>query len=109
MHYKELTGKPYLSADDLPAGKDIKLTIEDAFLEEAFNPRTKKPVTVGVLKFVNKTLKMVLNQTNGKAIATMYGTETNNWKGKEVILYRTTTKLGRDVVPCLRIKEGESK
>lgn len=104
MHYKELTGKPYLAAEDLKEGQEAKLVIEDAFLEDAFNPRTKKPVEVGVIKFVGKTLKMVLNTTNGKAIAQAYGTETNGWKGKEVILYRTTTKLGREVVPCLRIK-----
>lgn len=104
MHYKTLLGKPYLGAEDLPEGQDVKLTIEDVLREEAFNPGSKKNVMVGVLKFVNKDLKMILNVTNSKEVAKIYGPEVNGWKGKEIILYRTTTKLGGKMVPCLRIK-----
>lgn len=104
MHYKTLLGKPYLSAEDLPEGKEIPLTIEDVFQEEAFNPGNKQKVQVGVLKFVDKDLKMVLNVTNSKVIAASYGTETGGWKGKNIKLFRTTTQLGRKTVPCLRVK-----
>jgi hypothetical protein len=104
MHYKELCGKPYLAAEDLPEGKDIPLVIEDVFKEQAFNPGNKQKVDVGVLKFVDKELKMILNITNSKAIAAAYGPETNKWKGQKVILFRTTTRLGNKTVPCLRIK-----
>ena len=104
MHYKELCGKPYLSAEDLPEGKDIPLVIENAFKEVAFNPGSKQKVEVGVLKFVNRELKMILNITNSRTIATAYGPDTESWKGKQIILFRTTTRLGRETVPCLRVK-----
>ncbi len=104
MHYKELTGKPYLSAEDLPENKDVLVIIEAAEREEAFNPRTKKPEPIGVLKFKGKFLKMVINTTNAKTISTGYGNETTAWIGKEIIIYRTMTRLGRDQVPCIRVK-----
>ncbi|NRA91842.1 MAG: hypothetical protein HRU26_04005 [Psychroserpens sp.] len=104
MHYKELCGKPYLSAEDLPENKDVPVVIESAHKEDAFNPRTKKPAPVGVLKFKNKDLKMIMNVTNSKTIMQAYGPETKNWIGKEVILYRTETRLAGKMVPCLRIK-----
>jgi len=104
MHYKELCGKPYLGAEDLPEDKDIPLIIEAVFKEMAFNPGSKKEVEVGVLKFKDKSLKMILNITNSKAIAAVYGTETNKWIGQTIKLYRTTTRLGNKTVACLRIK-----
>lgn len=104
MHYKELCGKPYLSAEDLPENKEIPVIIEGAFKEEAFNPGNKQKTMVGVLKFKDKELKMVMNVTNSKTIMQSYGPETKNWIGKEVILYRTITRLGGKQVPCLRIK-----
>lgn len=104
MHYKELCGKPYLSAEDLPENKDVPVIIEAAIKEDAFNPRTKKPTEVGVLKFKGKDLKMIMNVTNSRAIMQAYGPETKNWINKEVILYRTVTRLAGKEVPCLRIK-----
>lgn len=107
MHYKELCGKPYLSAEDLPENKDVPVIIEQVTREQAFNPRTKKPTDVGVIKFKGKDLKMIMNVTNSKAIMKAYGVETKSWIGKQVILFRTTTRLGKEMVPCLRIKVGE--
>ena len=107
MHYKELCGKPYLSAEDLPENQDIKVIIEEVKKEQAFNPKTKKPTDVGVIKFKGKDLRMIMNVTNSKVIKNAYGVETKNWIGKEVILFRTTTRLGKEMVPCLRLKVGE--
>jgi len=107
MHYKELCGKPYLSAEDLPEDKDVPVIIEQVTREAAFNPRTKKPTDVGVIKFQGKDLKMIMNVTNSKAIMKAYGVETKNWIGKQVTLFRTTTRLGKEMVPCLRIKVGK--
>ncbi|MCM8526967.1 MAG: hypothetical protein NE327_10660 [Lentisphaeraceae bacterium] len=104
MHYKELCGKPYLSAEDIPENRDIPLIIEAVQRENAFNPKSNSEKEIGVIKFQNKELKMVMNVTNSAIIAKAYGTETKDWIGKKVILYRTMTKLMGEMVPCLRLK-----
>jgi len=104
MHYKELCGKPYLSAEDLEEGRDYEVEIEDVFIEKAFNPGPKKEVEVGVLKFKGRTLKMIVKTTNARTIMSMFGTETDNWIGHRIRLFRTTTALKGKMVPCIRIK-----
>ncbi len=47
---------------------------------------------------------MVLNKTNCKNIEKIYGSFIEDWIGKKIIIYATTTKFARDVVPCLRVK-----
>jgi len=104
MHWKELTGKPYLSATDLEEGRVYEVEIEDAFIEEAFNPGSNKKGNVGVIKLKGRTLKMIIKKTNGETIMSMYGTETDNWIGHKIKLFRTMTALKGKMVPCIRIK-----
>lgn len=61
--------------------------------------------------YKNKVLvkPMVLNKTNCKTIEKLYGAFIEDWIGKKVIIYATTTKFARDVVPCLRIKNEVPK
>ena len=48
---------------------------------------------------------MILNKTNCKTIASLYGNYVEDWVGKKIIVYVTTTKMMRDMVECLRIKK----
>ena len=105
MHYKELCGKPYLSADDLAENTETIVEIEDVTREEAYNPKTMKKDKIGVIKFKDRSLKMVMNVTNSRAIANMFGSNTEKWKGRKVILFRSKTRFGKDEVACLRIKQ----
>lgn len=55
---------------------------------------------------------MVFNATNCKTIEKIYGPYIEDWIGKPVTIFATTTTMGRDTVPCLRIKNtavGENK
>lgn len=47
---------------------------------------------------------MVLNKTNCKTIEKLYGSFIEDWLGKKIIIFATTTKYARDIVPCLRVK-----
>jgi hypothetical protein len=107
MHYKELCGKSFLSSDDLEEGKVIAVVIEQALREDAFDPKTRKPKPVGILKFQNKSLRMIMNVVNSVAVMELYGKDTDQWIGQTIYLYRTTTRVAGKVVPCLRIKTRE--
>ena len=93
----------YIGAADLK-GRDVKLVIEDVKLDELMmqgGKKQKKPV----IYFAKTPKMMVLNKTNAKTILTMHGPEMKAWIGKSITLYPTTTKLGRDTVPCVRVRE----
>jgi len=104
MNYKSLVGKPYLSAEDLPEKQDCPAIITEAKREEAYNQKTRKKEPIGVIAFQGWDLRLILNVTNARSIKDLYGPETQNWIGKPITLYRTTTRLGRDTVAAIRIK-----
>jgi hypothetical protein len=92
----------YLKAGDLQ-GKAHILTIDSLVEEEIGEPKESK----WVLKFVGKERGLVLNKTNTNAIADLHGDETDNWKGKEVVLYPTKTEFAGKSVDCIRVKLPE--
>ena len=47
---------------------------------------------------------LVLNVTNAKTIAAMYGTDVRNWPGKRIAIYATTTKFSGKPVECIRVR-----
>jgi len=104
MHYKELTGKPYLGALDIPEDKKIKLTIKDCYREAAFNPSKRKEIEIGVMEFEGKTLKMIVNATKSKLCAKAFGNDSKQWIGKEINLSRGETSLMGKMVPCIIIE-----
>jgi hypothetical protein len=48
----------------------------------------------------------VLNKTNSKAIAGMYGVNVEDWVGKRITMYKTTTNApdGSGDVECIRVR-----
>lgn len=45
-----------------------------------------------------------LNSTNARTISTIVGSEdVNRWKGQWIELFVTKTKMGKDVVDCIRV------
>ena len=100
--YRSMFDSKYVGAWDLPGGRDVVLVIDRVEAATLTNARgtNKKPVV-----FFKKTEKgLVLNKTNGKAIAGMYGPHTSKWKGKPIALHATTTTVGGDVVDCIRVR-----
>ena len=47
---------------------------------------------------------MVLNQTNGRVIAKLYGDPMETWSGKRVTLFPTTCEVSGETVPCVRVR-----
>lgn len=100
--YRSMFDRDYLGSWDL-MGRDVTVTIvkvEAGVLTSQGNKKTKKPV----VHFDGKEKGLALNKTNARAIADMYGTNTDNWLGKRITMYPTTTTFGRETVECIRVR-----
>lgn len=52
-------------------------------------------------------LPLLLNKTNAKTIAQLYGKRPADWVGKWIALYPTTTEVGGETRDCIRVKNEE--
>jgi len=104
-HWKKLVNPDYLGAYSLEDGKDLTVTILDVKRELITGSAGKKEeCTVATLKGQKP---IILNRTNCKTIASIYKTPyIEQWKGKKITLYITTTKLKGEEVECLRIRNN---
>lgn len=98
--YRTLFERDYVGAWDLD--KDATLTI--AKVEQRKLHTAKGEKGKPIITFEGAQKGFVVNNTNGKTIAALYGTKTENWIGKKITLYRTTTALGRETVDCIRVR-----
>jgi len=87
----------WLKAGDLQ-GRNIKVTMENILMEEVADD--KKPV----LYFQGKTKGLVLNKTNANAIAGMYGPDTDNWKGRAIVIFPTQVDYAGKPVQAIRVQ-----
>lgn len=102
-HWKQLINPDYLGAYSLPEGKDITVTIKEVKREIVTGVGGKKEECTVAHIEGNKPL--ILNSTNSKTIQKLYGTPyIEDWKGKQITLFSTTTKLRGEDVECLRIR-----
>lgn len=100
--YRKFFDKDYIGSWDLE-GKDVTLVIdrvEGKTLTAPGGAKSKKPV----IFFKGTTKGMALNVTNGKTIAGMYGSEVNDWAGKRITIFPTTTTFGAATVECIRVR-----
>ena len=102
-HWKKLTNPDYIGAYSLEDGKDLTVTITEVKREMVTGSGGKKEeCTVAYLKGQKP---MILNVTNCKTITSIYKTPfIENWKGKSITLFVSTTKLRGEDVECLRIR-----
>lgn len=103
MHYKKMfDDKEHMFAYDLD-GRDFTLQIERVTageLEGEKGRKSKKPI----ISFVGAKKKLAINKTNGKTIASLYGSDTDAWAGKWITIYPTTTNFGGETVECIRVR-----
>jgi hypothetical protein len=104
--YRSLYDKDFIGAWDLKDDKDVTVTITEVKggnLTGQGGRKTKKPVI-----YMRGTTKgFALNATNGKTIAAMYGKHIEQWAGKRITLYKSTTRdpSGGDAeVECIRVR-----
>ena len=111
MHWKNLANYDYLGAYSLEGiAPEITLTIKSIKKERVTaNGGASEDCIVAYFEETNVdgvvVKPMVLNKTNCKTIEKVYETgDVEEWIGKQIIVFATTTKFARDVVPCLRVK-----
>lgn len=111
MHFRVLFPSQYLAAHDLN-GKDVVLTIRGLVVEELKTERgsEKKPVVyfVETQKKAEREKtdekRLVLNKTNAKLIAEMYGSEVNDWSGKRITVYATSVSAFGKNTEAIRVR-----
>lgn len=103
MDYRRMyDDKEHLYAYDLD-GREVTVQIERVFAGELIGEKgrkSKKPM----IKFAGKDKKLAVNKTNGKTIASLYGKDTEQWVGKWITIYPTTTEFGGETVDCIRVR-----
>ena len=109
-HWKQLVNLDYIGAYALPDGKDLTLTIDHVVRENVTGNNGKREQCM-VSYFKERDYKpMILNRTNAKSITALCGSPyIEDWAGHRITLYATTTRLGGDVVECLRIRPTVSE
>lgn len=101
-HWKRLTNPDYIGAYWLPEGQDVTVTIDYVVREMITGTGGKKEeCTVAHLQGVKP---FILNTTNSKTIAKLYGPYIEDWAGKQITLFASTAKLAGDTVECLRVR-----
>lgn len=104
-HWKKAFNPDYLGAYSIEDNQDLVLTIKSVGVETVTGEGGKKEDCL-VCRFLEDVKPMILNKTNCKSISKIYkNPDTDSWKGKKIQVYATTTKFGRDIVDCLRIRE----
>lgn len=87
----------YLKCADLQ-DRNVKVLIDRVEMEDIGGDH--KPI----LYFQGKDKGLVLNKTNSNNISIVYGDDTDNWTGRELILYPAMTDFQGKTVPCIRVR-----
>lgn len=104
-HWRNYTDLTYLRAELLNPGEKRVLTIKDVVMEKVKGEGGAED-TKPVLYFVENSLPMCVNSTNGKIIESLYGTGMmDEWVGKKIQIFATKTKVGGVPTPCIRVEK----
>jgi len=101
-HWKRLANPDYIGAYALNEGEDLTVTI-DYVVRELITGTGGKKEECTVAHLINHK-PFILNATNSKSIARLYGNYIEDWAGKPITLFASTAKLAGDAVECLRIR-----
>jgi hypothetical protein len=84
-------------------GKPRVATIENVqWLKSSNKNESKRQLLVTLREFEKP---WALNITNSETIEALYGADPRGWIGKRITMYPTKTKLGREVVDCIRVRD----
>src|SRR5262249_45432504 len=100
MDITQLYPSRYLSAGDLQ-GQPVRATIE-ALTQEMVGQGADAKLKP-VLRLAGQAKLLVLNKTNGLAIAAQYGNDTAGWIGKAIVLKPTTVPFQGKLVAAVRV------
>lgn len=103
-HWKNLADYTYLGAYSLNDKKEMTITIKDIKQELVTGNAGRKENCI-VAYFSDSDKPMILNKTNCKTIQKVYGTPNiEEWCGKKITIFASTTSLAGETVECLRIR-----
>ena len=111
MHWKKIVkpDAPYFGEQDFDSIDQIFLvTITELRSEQV---RTDRGTEIhGVLHFAEDVKPLILNITNGKKIAELYGKMCENWSGKQIALYfDPNVRFGGQRVGGVRVADPKKK
>lgn len=109
MHWLHNPNKAYLGHQDLPNGNDVILTIASAAWEAVENPVLNTKEERRVIRFVENdrwVKPFICNTTNAKMVVKVTGDKfIEDSVGKKVKIGISQTKVKREEVDCLRIRD----
>ncbi len=78
----------WLTSEDLPADRDVVVTIEAVVMRKKLVMQGGREKAVGLsLKFVGRSRELLTNATNRRTLSALYGNNTGEWYGKAIALY----------------------
>jgi hypothetical protein len=89
----------YLKAADLQ-GREITAAMSIVKMEAIGRDKDMLPV----LYFQGKAKGLVLNKTNANTIVSLYGDDTDNWTGSEILLYEAMVEFQGKMGPAIRVR-----
>lgn len=92
----------YLKAADLQ-DRNVRVAIDHVEMKDIGDDH--KPI----LYFQGKDKGLVLNKTNANAIASAYGDDTDDWPGRELVLFPIMTEFQGKTVPAIRVRAPTAK
>ena len=98
-----LPGK-YLTGDDLDG--DVTVVIERVVLEPFRDPRTRQETRKPVMYFQRAKRGLIVNRTNWRAVAELYGDESDHWTGKRITLTSTMVDAYGKQTKAVRVRPG---
>lgn len=102
--YKNLGLFPYIEGDSL-LSKPTVLTMTGVANETVPVPSTNKTKEVVTLSFKETDKRLILNKTNARTIAKLFGGETDGWLGKPIELYSEAIKAFGQMHNAVRVRK----
>ncbi len=103
MRVTDLCPSPHIEALDLgdKIGDERVFVIAKVEKREVGSDKVMK----GVVLFKDFERGFVLNKTNSRTIAALFGSDCKDWIGKKIALYRSETAFQGKTVPCVRVRD----
>lgn len=100
-HWKKLVNPKYIGAYCVE--NDITVTITAVVRETVKGENGKEEECT--VAYLQDQKPFILNRTNCKTITKIYNTPyIEDWAGKDITIYPTTTRVAGETVECLRIR-----
>lgn len=81
---------PWLASEDLMGKGDVECVIASVFFHKGAEFDEGRKEDVFTVSFEGKKKQLVLNSTNRRSIVAKYGPNTQDWRGKKIVLYCKT-------------------